>query len=106
MSGIVRCEILEQWRDQNGHEVVRVTTEQPDYVETKEGVTQFVVFASQVVTAAATIAEMERKVIACEDRARAEPSRAEALLREAETYREWIASLAQGGHWPSPKTLQ
>jgi len=103
-SGIIRCEILEQWRDPSGRDLVRVTTEQPDYVETKEGVTEFVVLSSQVISAAATIAEMARKATACEGRAKSEPNRADALLREAATYSDWIAALAQG-HWPTRKAL-
>ena len=37
MNGIIRCEILERWHDPDGRDLVRVTTEQPDYVETKDG---------------------------------------------------------------------
>ena len=37
MRGIIRCEILEQWHDPDGRDLVRITTEQPDYVETKDG---------------------------------------------------------------------
>lgn len=99
-SGIIRCEILEQWRDHNDRDLLRVTTERPDCVETREGVTEFVVLSSQVVSAADTIAEMERKVAACEDQAKSEPNRADALLRNAATYRDLIAALGQG-HWPT-----
>jgi len=48
----------------------------------------------------ATIAEIERKAKDCEDRAKSDPSRADALLREAASLREWIASLKRG-HWRS-----
>lgn len=99
-SGVIRCEILEEWRDPDGRDLLRVTTEQPDYVETKEGVTEIVVLSSQVVSAEATIAETERKAKACEDRAKSEPNRSDALLREAASYREWIAGLKRG-HWRS-----
>ena len=75
-----------------------MTTEQPDYVETKEGVAEFVVLSSQVISAEATIAETERKAKDCEDRAKSDPSRADALLCEAASLREWIASLKRG-HW-------
>jgi len=99
-SGIIRCEIVEQWRDPDGRELLRVTTERPDYVETKEGITEFVVLSSKVISAEATITETERKAKACEDRAKSEPNRADALLREAASYREWIAALKHG-HWRS-----
>ena len=102
--GLIRCEILEQWRGKNG-DLMRVTTQRPDSVETREGVTEFVVFPSPVISAGATIAEMERKAATCEERAESEPSRAQVLLREAETYRDWIAGLSQG-HWPARKALQ
>jgi hypothetical protein len=61
MNGSIRCEILERWDDPEGHDLARVTTEQPDYVETKDGVMRFVVLSSQVISAEETIAETERK---------------------------------------------
>jgi hypothetical protein len=100
MSGEIRCEILERWHSSDGRDLLRVTTEQPDYVETKSGVTEFVVQSSQVISAEATIAEAEAKAKGCEDRAKLEPSRADALLREAASHREWIAGLKRG-HWRS-----
>jgi len=100
MSGVIRCEILEQWRCPDGRDLLRVTTEQPDYVESKDGVADFVVLSSQVISAEATIAETERKAKDCEDRAKSDPSRADALLREATNCREWVANLKRG-HWRS-----
>jgi len=100
MSGVIRCEILEQWHDPDGRDLVRVTTEQPDCVETKDGVMEFVVLSSQVISAEATIAETERKAKDFEDRAKSDPNRADALLREAASHREWIAGLKRG-HWRS-----
>jgi len=98
MTGSIRCEILERWHDPDGRDLVRVTTEQPDYVETKEGLKEFVVLPSQVISAEETIAETERKAQDCEDRAKSDPSRADKLLREAASHREWIAGLKRG-HW-------
>jgi hypothetical protein len=98
MNGIIRCEILERWHDPEGRDLVRVTTEQPDYVETKNGMMEFVVLSSQVISAEETIAETERKARDCEDRAKSDPIRADKLLREAASYREWIAALKRG-HW-------
>lgn len=100
MSGLIRCEILEQWHNPDGRDLLRVTTEQPDYVETKDGVMEFVVLSSQVISAEVTIAETERKAKDCEDRAKSDPNRADALLREAAGLREWIAGLKRG-HWRS-----
>jgi hypothetical protein len=100
MSGEIRCEILEQWHSPDDRDLLRVTTEQPDYVETKDGVKEFVVLSSQVISAEATIAETERKARDCEDRAKLDPSRASALLREAVSYRTWISGLKRG-HWRS-----
>ncbi len=100
MRGIIRCEILEQWRDPDGRELVRVTTEQPDYVESKDGRTEFVVLSSQVISAEETIAEAERKAQDCEDRAKLDPDRAAKLLREAASHRDWISGLKRG-HWRS-----
>jgi hypothetical protein len=46
--GAVRCEKVDSWRDENGRDVVRVTTQSPDCIESSEGVTEFVVFATQL----------------------------------------------------------
>jgi hypothetical protein len=97
-SGVIRCEILERPHDPDGRDLLRVTTERPDNVETKEGVTEFVVLPSQVISAEATIAEAERKAEACEGQAKLDPNRADALLRKAANYRGWIAGLKHG-HW-------
>ena len=43
---------------------------------------------------------MERKARDCEDRAKSDPRRADKLLRDAASHREWIAGL-RGGHWRS-----
>ena len=98
MSGEIRCEILEQWRAPDGRDLIRVTTAQPDYVESKDGNTKFVVLSSQVISAEATIAEAERKANDCERQAQSDPSRSAALLRKAASYREWVANLKRG-HW-------
>jgi hypothetical protein len=98
MNGIIRCEILERWHDPDGRDLVRVTTEEPDYVETKDGVMEFVVLSSQVISAEETIAETEREARDCEDRAKSDPIEADKLLRRAASLREWIACLKHG-HW-------
>ena len=42
--GVVRCEILDKWQDEAGREFVRVNTE----AESAEGLTDFVVLATQI----------------------------------------------------------
>jgi hypothetical protein len=46
--GVARCEILEEFRDAQGREVVRITIDKPDTLESKSGLTEFVVHPSQV----------------------------------------------------------
>jgi hypothetical protein len=47
--GVIRCEVMRRWTDDQGRELARVSTEQPDWVETIEGASEFEVFASQLV---------------------------------------------------------
>jgi hypothetical protein len=42
------CVVLEGWKDSQGRELVRVSTDQPWSVESIDGVTEFVVFADQI----------------------------------------------------------
>jgi hypothetical protein len=44
----VRCFILEGWRDTEGRNIVRITTDKPDAVESTDGLTEFVVLESQL----------------------------------------------------------
>lgn len=97
-NGRIRCEILEQWRDAKDRDLVRVNTLVPDAVETTEGASEFVVYPSQVVSAEATIADLEAKAAGFEEKARAQSTRAGLLLRQAEWCRENIAALRHG-HW-------
>jgi hypothetical protein len=46
--GTVRCEVLARLRDNQGQEVVHITTARPDGVESSDGRSEFVVFASQL----------------------------------------------------------
>ena len=45
--GIARCEILDECSD-DGSQLVRISTGHPDGVESTNGVTEFVIFASQL----------------------------------------------------------
>jgi hypothetical protein len=47
-AGAVRCKALAKWRDANGRDVVRITTDLPDHIESTEGVSEFVVLSSQL----------------------------------------------------------
>jgi hypothetical protein len=46
--GSVRCEILGRWRDVSGRELVRITIEKPDHVESTKGLSEFLVVSSQL----------------------------------------------------------
>ncbi len=46
--GDIRCEVLAGWRDGSGRGLVRVTTNIPDFVESTEGLSEFVVLATQL----------------------------------------------------------
>jgi hypothetical protein len=47
--GVVACEIEAEWKNETGHSVVRICTERPDGIESTTGLTNFVVFAHQLV---------------------------------------------------------
>jgi hypothetical protein len=104
INGFFRCEILDARHGPDGRDLLRVTTQRPDYVETKEGVTEFVVLSSQVVSAGDTIAELDRKASAYEEEAKLVPERADLLLRQAADCRERIVALGTG-HWPSRRVF-
>lgn len=104
-AGGVACEVLARWQDASGRNLVRVTTDIPYSIESTEGLSQFVVLSSQVVSAEETIAELEKRARECEreyeQRSMAEPDRiATALRQDAKEYRAWIAAL-KNGHWQS-----
>jgi hypothetical protein len=46
--GVVRCEVLSRWRDHDNRELLRITIARPDGVESTDGMSEFVVFSSQV----------------------------------------------------------
>lgn len=48
--GSVRCEILAQWKDASGRELLRVSTVRPDGIASTEDLSEFVVQLSQVST--------------------------------------------------------
>ena len=99
-TGFIRCEVVSEFRDEAGSDLVRVTTWHPDLIETKDGAKEFVVRSSQVVSAADTIVELEEKAVSCEEEAKLNPDRADSLLRSAVAYRNSIAALRKG-HWRS-----
>jgi len=50
--GVVACEILEQFKDEERRELTRVSTRSPWDIESSEGLSEFAVLASQVSSAA------------------------------------------------------
>lgn len=46
--GTVRCEVISQWRDNDGRELARISTARPDGVDSTEGLSEFVVFCNQL----------------------------------------------------------
>jgi hypothetical protein len=48
--GGVACEVLAQWPDSLGRQLVRITTARPFHIESTEGQSEFVVLAAQLST--------------------------------------------------------
>jgi|SRR5215471_17964908 len=46
--GIARCQILDRSRDDNNHELVLITIDRPDTMESTEGLSEFIVLAEQI----------------------------------------------------------
>ena len=46
--GFVGCTVLREWRDVNGRDLARVSTETPRWIESTEGLTEFVVLSRQL----------------------------------------------------------
>lgn len=47
--GEINCEIEEEWQDDDGRSLVRISTDQPWHVESTNGENKFVVLLSQMV---------------------------------------------------------
>lgn len=47
--GIIACEIVKQWDDENGKTIFTVTTSKPWGVDTIEGLTEFNLFEEQLI---------------------------------------------------------
>src|SRR5260370_26417835 len=47
--GVIRCQVLTRWRDSQGYEFARISADRPDTVESTEGLSEFIVLASQLV---------------------------------------------------------
>ena len=47
-AGSVACEVVKRWQDETGRVLCEINTEQPWFLESKEGKTSFVVLGSQV----------------------------------------------------------
>lgn len=46
--GAIRCAVLEDWRESTGRELIRVSTADPDHIESTEGFSEFVVLRTQL----------------------------------------------------------
>lgn len=46
--GVTRCSVLARSRNSDGREIVRISTTIPDFVESSEGLSEFVVLATQL----------------------------------------------------------
>ena len=46
--GVVRCVVLNRWLDATGRQVVRISTADPDVIESSEDLSEFVVLATQL----------------------------------------------------------
>jgi len=47
--GAIRCEIINEWVDNEGRKLITVSTEKPDYIETVDGINQFDLLPYQLV---------------------------------------------------------
>lgn len=47
-AGVAGCDVLARWKDEHGRELVRVTTARPCDIASTEGLSEFVVLASQL----------------------------------------------------------
>jgi hypothetical protein len=48
--GIIQCEVVENFRDECGRDLVQISTKMPDHVESTEGLSEFIVTANLVTT--------------------------------------------------------
>jgi hypothetical protein len=48
VSGAIRCAVLNRWRDASGRELGEVNTADPDFIESTEGLSEFVVLLGQI----------------------------------------------------------
>jgi hypothetical protein len=46
--GAIRCAIVAEWRDSEGRDLLRISTADPDQIESTEGLTNFDVLRDQV----------------------------------------------------------
>ena len=48
LPGAIRCAVLNRWRDASGRELVEVNTADPDFIESTEELSEFVVLQDQI----------------------------------------------------------
>jgi hypothetical protein len=49
--GLLRCEVKARWTDASGRELAEISTASPDAVESAEGLSDFIIVATQLSTA-------------------------------------------------------
>jgi hypothetical protein len=53
--GVIRCAVLENWRDGKGRELIRINTADPFQIESTEGLSEFIVLRDQVATSSSPV---------------------------------------------------
>lgn len=48
--GRIACEVVARWKDVHGRDLARVTTARPRSIESTDGLSEFIVFAAQLLT--------------------------------------------------------
>jgi hypothetical protein len=46
--GVARCTVLSRWRDAREQNLIRISTAEPDGIESSEGLSEFVVLQTQI----------------------------------------------------------
>ena len=46
--GIIRCEVINEWIDDNGRKIIKISTETPDFVQTVSKINSFDLLPNQL----------------------------------------------------------
>ena len=61
--GLIRCTVLEELRDTQGRELVKIDVANPDQIESAEGLTEFTVVRGQVSPSTGPINVRQRRIL-------------------------------------------